>query len=1638
MITIDQKQALVTAHGLDPSQYTTDDEGTKFIPITDVPTTPVSPTSGPDIFTPKVLPIPPQYQIQQSQQQPQPQNSPFGTFLKSAAQEAPSSLGAGLSGAGGLALGTALAPETGGLSFLIPLLTSLGGSMAGGSIVKKLQSLIEPQSMQSNVAQAEAENPKSALLGRLATLPLGGFNPSPKNVINAGGALGKLASTVPFGENAAQVLSNPEMQNLMNVGLGAGVGAGANVAQNVASGQPLNLKDILLSGATGALFSKPNAIGKRIGFHDTVPNDIYDQLKGSLVPTPPQQPIQPSQKFEPSAPQLLENRSGLPSGNLARPNMNDKMAKYKATPESLDEQLIRMSGEGGEPTDYKSIQDENNKLIQEQELLKQQKLQDFIKAKAELEQQHIENATQDLQSQIENNRINAESNITKGTNPQRAFTKNVEAANQEVLNESPEDLANRRLEEQLGKDNITSKYSQPSELTKTQEESIPQLKQLSPTRKWFDTFKKYGIESKGINIDDSGEVVNTKGEPVAGQTLLEDGLPKLIKLNLNKGMAGADTPIHELYHAFIATLRQSKRAADVKLVRRYDSIVEQSPDYQSWKTDRITKGLDASPEEYQATNSGYEFLNRFTNSEGESSWEKWKNDFGSYLKTRFSKHADTEDYQRLLNNYLVNDSRKLGVDNTGIKQSKFSQNSPEDDAKISLRDYWHKTYGIDAGNEKYEKYWKNTMPEYDGNADDLAENYFQTTAFNHKINPEELYKRTIDHIFQNKYQPESKIPSTIDDYTRYQQIQDRMKELISTKMHGGDEFANLWKEAELIKNKTGGMPPKKVETKNAIPSQLPNINERADELNDTIKSKNNTKLPWITSPIFRSQLDTVRRTQGPEGEVAAKALEQLYPQKDQYFGKYFAPVLKAYNEAKPSKDDLRKVNDIGIQEFRDKKDYTQVLTPKQKTMYDAIKQALNQKQQDQIAANQPVTAYNGSTPFKRLPQVDPYYWPNQISPQATEVLTKFPNSPTAKNLESDFLAHQQSQGISPQAAAEKWKQITLGYEKGAANLTKFNAVREQEGVGLPDSMMRNEPLKDLYRYFTRVSSDRAWHDVVESQPDNAKVMGLQSDPWGNPIQSNLIDISGTKDMKDILENLHGETYNEGERKLKSFNRIATSLMLGPLTNVHIMGSSLVKGLDYMRPWEAPKAYSYAMTHLIDSYSHALENGYVKKNLSLVKDLLDNNTTSMEKLNALASTIGNLSGRDLTNNFTKSFLQGVGEWLVGNKSTLANTGDKAAIKFMERVDPEYTNGKTYSQDEINKLGSNFANLVHGAHDPRTLPGWMLKDTAIQPFFSLASWNISQTNQWMRHVLTPATQGDFIPLIMSTLGAVAGGYVIKELRQKISDKKAAIPSLTEIINSSKGLSGNLNNLAYQLSAMSSYTGFAGIYSVIGKAAEDLAHKNIPQGAAFPLDEVISNPVHRISQFVSAMMSDPDFDYIKGGIKLSTDIAKENIQLGRIGLSWLANLENIPGMEGEHYLKSLNAKTSELRRFKMVEGLPYEAQSTPNSNPYVDMGEKTFKRTGNLGEAAGELPELIKEAFLKSEKAGGSIDVLRSELGKLKTSPYETMPSPERMPQTFVRYLSFLSKQDGPEEASKRYMDYLIHNNLNKVKSKMVPSL
>jgi hypothetical protein len=1785
-----QKANLLQSRGLNPSEWDVDESS--YTPIPKEPTLD-QPSVAPTTIGPEKFPT-------------TPEGSSFGAFAKSFAQAAPSSIAGGLGAGGGLALGTALAPETGGLSFLIPLLSTLVGGFGASAITRKAQESIEPESMQQDIAQAAAQHPIASKLGAISTIPLGGFNPSPSNLIRAGGGVAKLLTGAPMAEN--------EISNLVNVGAGAGIGAGSDVVNQIGSGQPFDIKSLIESGALGALFNKPNPIGGLLGFHQPNIPTINDQLQGGLVRQPtdittPQNapitttPIGPPTGFSPLDLINRATSSGIftgpkerfvPTKSAEESAMDIARAKYEGQQPIPRQTAFEQSqlGEGEQLSDYQQKQLIRSKdeaiarqMQAEQDLLEQRN------AKAELDRQEAaqlqsENAARalDLQQNLgpkfaQEKTVAPLATTELGKEIMPDYTGVIEHENLQAQKESAADLEARRLE------GYVDKYQQESETpikTKLQSDLLAQRERLplSPTKQWFDTLKKWATVKRGITVDDTGTPIDAStGNPVAGQTRIKEGALPEIKLNLSDvgPQAGADTFMHEMGHALRNVMEQGGRGKDLSYWNKFDKIVSESPDYQTWKAQRDNAGLASTPEEYQMTNAGYQFLKSHLNVEGETPLKKWFNDFKSYLKTRFSKHATEEDFQRLLDYRLSQEAKSLpdylgglhsqNVPNSTVstrmsddselsakqkditryneltdnarnafrsgkevpqdilqeiediknrnggfppttKQSESSElTSPKhesvrqfidiaktktDDASIKPEDAdelykilltrvdWSSMPKVKAelASPKFDSldpdHWKKVEEEYNKaiNQPSTVESsaIFANKAYNESLNKSSnVPAKPTKEKGQNVYGEKVIKPKERTVESTYKEIPKPQQDVIPPEMLTKEKASSdaEWNEVDNTKTpktlakqlrdkyeqalkyrnqlRDEGFSPNSVEVQmadrrlNGLELKYKVLIDRRGIAEPPIQGLENPEeyqSEYSLLPIVKPEIQPIKDLKTPEGDSVSKAIERFFPAKDIIYGKGMAPIIRA--ASKLSRKDLETVRQVLVKENDTKTDQSGTLTSKQLNLYDAIRQSLLQKQQDQIAANQPVTVYGRGTPTKRLPQIDPFYFPNRIDPKVAETFTDPKLRAKRDAYERDFLAHQTRHGISPIEAQAKWDSIISSYDETPKDyLTKFGANREMQGVGLPESMMRKgNLLGDLSAYYNRVSSDRAFHDTIESKPDVAAALNIQKDPWGNPIPKNPNEISGMKQVSNIMDRIGGEPFDADESKLKLANRIASSLMLGPLTNAHIMGSSIANVLNHVKPTEVPGAYTYAITHMNTSIEHILDTGYHRKDLSSWRDIISGANTSIDKMSALATKISNISGREITNKYTKGFLQGIGEFIIPIRAHEANLGNEQAINVMKQVDPEWISGKTYTPDEIIPIASNFASLVHGAHDARTLPGWMLKDTAIQPFFSLMSWNIAQTNQWMRHVFTPATKGNFTPLIMSTLGATLGGYVIKEAREKLSDKKSPIPSLADIAASSRGYEGNIPNVAYNLMAMSSYVGYAGIVSVAAKAVMDMAHKNIPQGAAFPLDELISNPVNRISQAVSAMMNDdnPSIDsYVKVGSRLAFDLARENIQLGRIATSWLANT-GVTG-ESEQYSKQLNTKESDLRRFKMVEGLPYEAQTGLVGNPYMDMQMKQFKRTSDISEAVSQLPDLISAAV---NKAGGNPEVLRSELEKLKKNNYQTMPDPDQMPLAFLRYMTFLSKTKGPDEASNRLLDYFQKREINKVKGELVPSI
>ncbi len=311
--------------------------------------------------------------------------------------------------------------------------------------------------------------------------------------------------------------------------------------------------------------------------------------------------------------------------------------------------------------------------------------------------------------------------------------------------------------------------------------------------------------------------------------------------------------------------------------------------------------------------------------------------------------------------------------------------------------------------------------------------------------------------------------------------------------------------------------------------------------------------------------------------------------------------------------------------------------------------------------------------------------------------------------------------------------------------------------------------------------------------------------------------------------------------------------------------------------------------------------------------------------------------------------------------------------------------------------------------------------------------------MKHVYSPAekyiktggAEGDLTPFLMSTAGGILGGAIIKELREKLADKKSPIPTIEEVLNSSKGYEGNIPLGLYQATAMASFSGYMGILSSLAKSGFDVAYKNKPQGAAFPLDETISNMMNTGSNYFSALING-DGDYYQMTQKAALDFLKENIQLARIANSWAAKADVIPG---EKYKKEIAEKTRDLRAWKTTEGLPIIQQSVDESNPYLEINQKLFKQESDPAKAAGELPELIQSIV---QRYGNNPEVLATKLQGLKTNNYKSLPSPENEPLAFARYIQQVRATQGPEAAQNLISDYLRKTAINRMKSSMVPSL
>ena len=680
-LTTEQKSWVLQQAGYDPNKFELDEASETIKPKVIA-----QPTAGPDILTPKV----------------EPTNSSLASGLKSFAASALPSIGSGL----GAAAGLAMAPSSGGLSLLLPLL----GGMGGGIATSAAQNAMMPEGLKQNLATAQQEHPIASFIGGLGAMPLGGFYPNPKNIATAAGAVPKLLTGL---ERTAA-----EQAALVNSAAGAGIGAGTSVVEPLLQGHAPSAMDVLTGAALGATFNTPNRIGTRLGFHDPLlQSSIIEQTRGNIVDVPKevapveqisitpewQRALQVQQSVKPAGPDLLNNTvPGLYKEILKNEKPTGKI-KYVPNKDAAEsaltmEQLQRENStvvprqaafEASEVAPRELSTYQKDSLVRQKDAIAAEALKveqeriEIEKAKNEIERQKVADAVSENAAKALELKQEMGPKLEESKRPEPIVTTETDkeiypdyTANQaidEITNkgESAEDLEFRRIE------GYNDKYQSDTPVTTALGEEVTKLNKTGD-QDFLPKFKNFIQEKLGVKTDVEGNLVDENGKPVKGSTTFNKGIPELIKLSADR--SSIDTPAHEIFHAFISTLRNSTRAGDRRLVAEYERLIESSPDYQKWKAARGS----GNPEEYAASNAGFEFVKRAVNVE--KPFEKWWNDFHSYLKTRFTKHATEEDYRRLLNYRMLETEPKLNKSsiNPAVqpaaanlnKEEKYSDYSP--------------------------------------------------------------------------------------------------------------------------------------------------------------------------------------------------------------------------------------------------------------------------------------------------------------------------------------------------------------------------------------------------------------------------------------------------------------------------------------------------------------------------------------------------------------------------------------------------------------------------------------------------------------------------------------------------------------------------------------------------------------------------------------------------------------------------------------------------------------------------------------------------------------------------------------------------------------------------------------------------
>ena len=837
----------------------------------------------------------------------------------------------------------------------------------------------------------------------------------------------------------------------------------------------------------------------------------------------------------------------------------------------------------------------------------------------------------------------------------------------------------------------------------------------------------------------------------------------------------------------------------------------------------------------------------------------------------------------------------------------------------------------------------------------------------------------------------------------------------------------------IIKNKTGN-----THYVAFYPEQIKSAlgNRGTFDPNDPNILHSERALPDENLRDLNSEISTVAKKFGREGNIVARQARNMYAEQDFLGGKYRETLAGPVIDAK-----LTEEQSIGLSKYlwqmKHAGQSAVSLDEKQKRLAKYLtgsKDGAYQKLADEFT-REGVEIGHGDD-YRAIIK-DMNYFSEMISPEAAAAMKRGDKDVRRKMIdwfveESDRRFTRDPRRMESPLTREQATRLYDAYKVGMSfsgrDLTTnmdFNALKKAQGLGLPFELMDKNVESFTTRYANRAASAIAYNKNLANHPEAGYLLNIKNsrNEYHEAIEG-MDQIADRPEVQEMMKGVLGFSDYNNHPNLYAFNRLAKNLLLGTPTAVRNILQIPNSAAPYIRKiGDVTGSLTKLMTDYESLRSRALQSGSIRRDYRN----MDTQTSVLELepamnswqrfANKASDAMRKYSGRNLSDTVEGMFFHALGETLAQREIASGKKGDFLK-KFGNIVDK--TDVAKYTPEDIQKAASEFTSNVRGTYDARSLPTVALRGQ-VAPFLSLAQWSISKANNQWRDVAMETKKGNLVPLIVTALTAAGVGITVEEANEFLSGgKKSQDATLDETLEV-----GGAGNITEKVADIMQLAGFMGVLSDVAKLGvraargKDIKYSN---PLSFPGYTLVTDTLARNLSDGFSAINDGE-DPLEVLPKMLVKIGTGSIQNARV----FNNFMNADETERKNMFR-------DYRVWQEMTGRR-EPETGRQSNEFENMEGKKFKRTKSPEEAIELLPRLIDRAL---EKAGDDPEKLKQALSSLKRNSYQTMPDYRNNPMGFSEYYDYLERTQGSEEASKRVDDFIQTRELNKFKNRLVPSL